>query len=132
MNSKYKKRFLIFFSVFALLIIAFFIARQPILDYVLKKVKAKVKDRFHAELVIGDAHFNGLREISIDQVALIPIGRDTLLTLKHASAKIRISKLLIGKITTRELIVQQVAVTLMKKDSMDNYSMFLKGNSKKD
>ena len=132
MNSKYKKRFLIFFSVFALLIIAFFIARQPILDYVLKKVKAKVKDRFHAELVIGDAHFNGLREISIDQVALIPIGRDTLLTLKHASAKIRISKLLIGKITTRELIVQQVAVTLVKKDSMDNYSMFLKGNSKID
>jgi hypothetical protein len=132
MNSKNKKRLVILFSIIALLIIALFLIRQPILDYVIEKAKSKVKQKFNATLVVGNASFNGIREICIDDVALIPSNGDTLFTLKHLSAKIRISKLFVGKVTTRSLIAQGVSITLIKKDSIDNYSSFLKSDSKKD
>ena len=109
-----------------------FLIRQPILNYVVEKAKAKVKEKYHATLVVGKAEFNGIREICVDDVALIPENRDTLFRLNHLSAKIRISKLLVGKVATRELIAQGVSVTLIKKDSIDNYSVFLKSDSKKD
>lgn len=115
-----------------LLLVVLLLVRQPILNYLVEKVKAKVKDKYHATLIVGKAEFNGLREICIDEVVLVPFQGDTLFTLKHASAKIRLSKLLVGKITTRELIVQGVAITLVKKDSIDNYSIFLKSEGKKD
>ncbi|MFM2157493.1 MAG: hypothetical protein RL516_2242 [Bacteroidota bacterium] len=132
MNSKNKKRLVILFSIIAFLIIAVFLIRQPILDYVIGKAKSKVKQKFNATLVVGNASFNGIREICIDDVALIPSNGDTLFTLKHLSAKIRISKLFVGKVTTRSLIAQGVSITLVKKDSIDNYSSFLKSDSKKD
>ena len=132
MNSKNKKRLVILFSFIAILIIALFLIRQPILNYVIEKAKSKVKQKFNATLVVGDASFNGIREICIDDVALIPSNGDTLFTLKHLSAKIRISKLFVGKVTTRSLIVQGVSITLVKKDSLDNYSSFLKSDGKKE
>lgn len=132
MKSKNKKRLVILFSIIALLVIAVFLIRQPILDYVVEKAKSKVKQKFNATLVVGNASFKGLREICVDNVALIPSNGDTLFTLRHLSAKIRISKLFVGKITTRSLVAQGVSITLIKKDSLDNYSSFLKSDSKKD
>jgi hypothetical protein len=132
MNSKNKKRLVILFSIIALLFIALFLIRQPILNYVIEKAKTKVKQKFNATLVVGAASFNGIQEICIDDVALIPSNGDTLFTLKHLSAQIRISKLFVGKVTTRSLIAQGVSITLVKKDSLDNYSSFLKSDSKKE
>ena len=132
MNSKNKKRLVILFSIIALLFIALFLIRQPILNYVIEKAKTKVRQKFNATLVVGAASFNGIQEICIDDVALIPSNGDTIFTLKHLSAQIRISKLFVGKVTTRSLIAQGVSITLVKKDSLDNYSSFLKSDSKKE
>jgi hypothetical protein len=132
MNSKNKKRLVILFSIVTILIIIIFAIRQPILNYVIEKAKVKVKQKFNATLVVGNAEFNGIRELCIDDVALIPSNGDTLFTLKHLSAKIRLSKLLVGKVTTRSLVAQGISITLVKKDSIDNYSVFLKSDSKKE
>ena len=132
MNSKNKKRLVILFSIVTILIIIVFAIRQPILNYVIEKAKVKVKQKFNATLVVGNAEFKGIRELCIDDVALIPSNSDTLFTLKHLSAKIRLSKLLVGKVTTRSLVAQGVSITLVKKDSIDNYSIFLKSDSKKE
>jgi hypothetical protein len=132
MNSKNKKRLVILFSIVTILIIIVFAIRQPILNYVIEKAKVKVKQKFNATLVVGNAEFKGIRELCIDDVALIPSNGDTLFTLKHLSAKIRLSKLLVGKVTTRSLVAQGVSITLVKKDSIDNYSVFLKSDSKKE
>ena len=132
MNSKNKKRLVILFSIVTILIIIVLAIRQPILNYVIEKAKVKVKQKFNATLVVGNAEFNGIRELCIDDVALIPSNGDTLFTLKHLSAKIRLSKLLVGKVTTRSLVAQGVSITLIKKDSIDNYSVFLKSDSKKE
>ncbi len=102
------------------------------MNYVIEKAKAKVKEKYNATLVIRNAEFNGIREICVDDVALIPENGDTLFRLNHLVAKIRISKLLVGKIATRELIAKGVAVTLIKKDSTDNYSVFMKSDNKKE
>lgn len=132
MTSKNKKILIVFISLLVLLISIVFFIRQPLLNYIIEKAKVKVKEKYNATLIVKSATFNGIREICVDDVALIPDNGDTLFRLNHLSAKIRISNLLIGKVTTRELIAQGVSVTLVKKDSIDNYSRFLKSDNKKD
>ncbi len=132
MILKNNRSILFFLAVLILFCVILFFVRQPILNYVIEKAKVKFKEKFNATLVIGNAEFNGIREICVDDVALIPENGDTLFQLNHLSAKIRISKLLIGKFATRELIAKGVAVTLIKKDSSDNYSVFIKSDNKKE
>jgi hypothetical protein len=100
--------------------------RQPILEYVLNKIKDKVKDRFDATLVVGDAGFAGFKVFYLNDIALIPANGDTLLKIRHFEAKISFRKFLKFRPGFKELLVDTTEVNLIRRDSSDNFSFFFK------
>lgn len=106
--------------------------RQPILDYVINKVKSKFKERYNATLVVGDAGFAGLKVFYLDDIALIPENGDTLLRMKHFEAKISFRKFLRLRPGFKELLVDTTTLSLVRRDSTDNFSFFFKRSNKED
>ncbi len=120
-------RWLLIILVFLLLFfVSLILLRQPILDFVIHKAKDKFNERYHAKLNIGDAGFMGFRDVYVSDVSLVPDCGDTLFQLKSLKARISISKLLKMQIGFRELIVDSATLSLVKRDSVDNYMVFLK------
>lgn len=109
-----------------LLMSSVLLLRQPILEYVINKVKVKFKDRFDATLVVGDAGFAGLKVFYLDDIALIPANGDTLLKIRHFEAKISFRKFLKFRPGFKELLVDTAVVSLVRRDSSDNYSFFFR------
>jgi len=123
---KLSRWLLIILSVLLLLFVSVILLRQPILDFVINKAKDKFNERYHAKLNIGDAGFMGFRDVYVSNVSLVPESGDTLFQLKSLKARISISKLLRMHVGFRELIVDSATLSLVKRDSIDNYMVFLK------
>jgi Transglycosylase len=123
---KLSRWLLIFLSVLLLLFVSVILLRQPILDFVINKAKDKFNERYHAKLNVGDAGFMGFRDVYVSDVSLVPESGDTLFQLKSLKARISISKLLRLHVGFRELIVDSATLSLVKRDSVDNYMVFLK------
>ncbi|HOS48913.1 MAG TPA: biosynthetic peptidoglycan transglycosylase [Bacteroidia bacterium] len=123
---KLSRWLLIFLSVLLLLFVSVILLRQPILDFVINKAKDKFNERYHAKLNVGDAGFMGFRDVYVSDVSLVPESGDTLFQLKSLKARISISKLLRMHVGFRELIVDSATLSLVKRDSVDNYMVFLK------
>lgn len=123
---KLSRLLLILLSVLLLLFVSVILLRQPILDFVINKAKDKFNERYHAKLNVGDAGFLGIRDIYISNVSLVPESGDTLFQLKSLKARISISKLLKMHVGFRELVVDSATLSLVKRDSTDNYMVFLK------
>jgi len=118
---------LLFFSSLILL-------RQPLLEFAIKKVQEKVKKRYGATLIIGDAGFLGFRDVYLKNVFLIPPdGKDTLFSLRSVKARVRIGKLLQMKVGFREIVVDDANINLVKNDSAQtNYSFLFKRQENSD
>lgn len=121
----------IFVALTVLLLIAssIFLLRKPLLDYAINKAKEKFNEKYATKLDIKDAGFTGFRDIYFKDVSVVPATGDTLFTLKSLKARISISMLLKMKVGFRELIVDTATLSLIKVDSLDNYSVFLKRKS---
>ncbi len=117
--------------VFALFLFAasLLLLREPILDLVITKVKEKVFRKFKAELLIADADFTGIRDLTLRHVALVPENGDTLISIRRIQAKISISKLVRLHLGFRELIVDTGKITLIRRGDRNNYSFLLKRKS---
>ena len=120
-----KSWILIVIAVILLLITSVLLLRQPLLEYVVSKAKAKFKEKFDVNLEIGDVGFAGIRDVYIHDLVLIPANGDTLLTVRNVYARISISKLLRFKVGLRELMVDTTHLSLVRRDSSNNFS-FLK------
>ncbi len=131
---KFRKRLLIALSVLLLISSSVILLRQPLLDFVIKKAQEKIKLRYGATLIVGDAGFLGFRDVYVKNVILIPPdGKDTLFTLGSLKARIRVGKLLRMKLGFREIVVDSVLLNLVKVDSLqNNYSFLFKKHSNAD
>lgn len=111
---------------FFLLTASLFLLRQPIMDFAISKVREKFASRYELELKIGEFGFEGVRDVYIKDVLVIPANGDTLLSLGSFRAKLSLSRLLRLQIGFRELWVENAHLRLVKRDSADNFSFLLK------
>lgn len=128
-NIKFKKTMTLLLKiasvVFFLSIIAYFSLRGFFLQKAIEKVQHKLKQKYQAELLIGEAGFTGISGVSIKKLQLIPANRDTLLRLEEFSLKIRFLYALIGDIRVAEINLNEGFLQLSKKDSIRNFDGFL-------
>ena len=123
--SKSKSWIFILITSVLLLIATVLLLRQPILDFVVRKAKEKFKEKFDVDLKIKDAGFSGIRDIYFSDVSLVPANGDTLFAVKNVYARINVAKLLRLKVGFRELVIDTSHLSLVKRETSDNFS-FLK------
>ena len=56
------------------------------------QAQEKFKERYNADLKVGDAGFSGLKIFYLKNISLVPEGGDTLLTIANFEAKISFRK----------------------------------------
>ncbi|HKR04799.1 MAG TPA: biosynthetic peptidoglycan transglycosylase [Bacteroidia bacterium] len=116
------------FIICTILVFAgYFLFRNAVLHFVLHKVQEKIKTKYEAGLIIGRDYFSGFSSVNLDSILLIPLDGDTLLKINHIAADISFFKLIAGRLPYKNLSADTIAISLIKKDSADNYSAFLKG-----
>jgi hypothetical protein len=126
-----RKHWLFVFLVAVLLILSSMILfRQPLLDFVIRKVADKLEERFDTKLNVGEAGFLGFRDVYLRQVSIVPTGSDTLFTMQSLKARIRLRRLLSFEIRFNEIVVDSASLTLVKHRGTDNYSRFIKKSGK--
>lgn len=113
-----------------LLLTSYFLFRNVALHYVLQKAEDKIKSKYNAQLIIGDSYFSSFSSVNLDRISLFPDGSDTLMKAQHIEADISFLKLISGRLPYKNLSADTISISLVKKDSADNYSVFLKGKKK--
>ncbi|MEP7171311.1 MAG: hypothetical protein ABI855_18225, partial [Bacteroidota bacterium] len=116
------------FIVSAVIVFAgYFLFRNVMLNFVLHKLQEKVKTKYDAELLIGKDYFSGFSTVNFDSIIVVPYDSDTIMKANHVEADISFLKLIAGKLPYKNLTVDTFSISLIKKDSTDNFSVFLKG-----
>src|SRR5688572_8206076 len=121
-----RKFWLFILVILVLLLSSIILMRQPVLNYVTRKVQEKFKEKFNADLRIGESGFLGFRDVYLRNVVLVPEGGDTLFTMQSLKARIRLKRLLRMEVRFNEVIIDSATVSLVRHDSTDNFRVFLK------
>lgn len=96
----------------------------------IRKVQSRLEERFHTKLKIEDAGFLGFRDVYLKNVSVAPEGSDTLFKMQSLKARIRLRRLLRMEVRFNEIVIDSASLTLIRRNGVDNYSQFLKGQKK--
>lgn len=86
--------------------------------------------KYNAELKIGKIQWKGLTRFEVEKLSLKPVQGDTLLKIKYIRARISFWKIVIGRIGLNKFELTDTYVTMIRHDSVTNYS-FLFAKAKK-
>ncbi len=125
-SLNWRKILLIIASIFVGFVILLFIFRGPVVRGLIKKKVAVFNQNYQANLQIGDFSFSGIFGAMIKDVSLKPVNGDTLLRVHSVYARINFWKLLLFKVSLTDLELIDANITLVKKDSINNYDFLLK------
>jgi hypothetical protein len=114
---------------FVLLLIAFFVFRNTILQRALLKISAKVSRDYQSNFTVEHAVFSGLTGVELSGVTLVPPGNDTLFHVSNITASVSFWNALVGNIQLKDLDVRDGFVQLIKSESGKNFDIFLKGKN---
>lgn len=120
------KRIFVAACLILLAVLSVFIFRNALLDYAFGKIAARVSERTGMSLKTGEKGFEGIRNVFVKELSLVPPGKDTLIYLARADVKISISKLFRFRIGFDEIFVDSLRVNMVQyADSSTNYKMLL-------
>jgi hypothetical protein len=114
---------------FVLLLIAFFVFRNTILQRALLKISARVSRDYQSAFTVDHAAFSGLTGVELSGVTLVPPGNDTLFHVSSITASVSFWNALVGNIQLKDLDVRDGFVQLIKSESGKNFDVFLKGKN---
>lgn len=116
--------FLVLFSIVAVIAIN---KRDPLLRSAIEKAKAKALEDYQIELQIGEAYFSGLKEVTFDNIAAIPIGADTLAKIDLLRVSVKLFPLLSGTVKLANVDLENASLRFIKKDSVtSNYDFIFR------
>jgi len=124
-SLNWKKVLLISSGIFIGFIILLFLFRGPIVNALLSKKIAGFNQTYQADLQIGDFSFKGITAAEITNISLRPVDGDTLLKVASVYARINFWKLLLFNVSLTDFELQHASVSLVKRDSINNYSFLL-------
>ncbi len=128
----WKKILIIVSGIFAGFVILLFILRGPIVRNLIKTNVNSFNETYKADMQIGDFSFSGISGALIKNLTLKPIDGDTLLNVQSVYAKVNLWKLLLFKISLTDLELINANITIVKRDSINNYRFLLKDNKQKE
>lgn len=100
--------------------------REPLLRSAIQKAKVKVNKDYKIDLLIDKAYFSGLREVTFENVKIIPQGSEQLASVKLLKVSVKIFPLLSGTIKIADLGLENASLTFIKKDSTSNYDFIFR------
>ncbi|MFZ4401592.1 MAG: transglycosylase domain-containing protein [Bacteroidales bacterium] len=125
----WRKSILIISLIIIGFVILLFVFREPIVNSLLHKKIENFNKRFQADLQIESFHFKGITAAEISNISIRPVNGDTLLKVASVYAKINFWKLLLFNVSLTDFELRNASITLVKRDSIDNYKFLLNRKS---
>ena len=128
MSTRKQKIFLfakIFLSVFALLIVCFFIFRDSLLQQAIAKASNKIDKEYNCTFSVNEAKFDGITGIDLSEIALVPKNADTLFSIQKMKTSVSFWHLMVGKIQLGTLKVSNGFVQLINNKKGKNFQAFI-------
>ena len=128
MSTRKQKIFLfakIFLSVFALLIVCFFIFRDSLLQQAIAKASNKIDKEYNCTFSVKEAKFDGITGIDLSEIALVPKNADTLFSIQKMKTSVSFWHLIVGKIQLGTLKVSNGFVQLINNKKGKNFQAFI-------
>ena len=128
MGTRKQKIFLftkIFLSIFALLIVCFFIFRDSLLQQAIAKTSIKIDKEYNCTFSVKEAKFDGITGIDLSEIALVPKNADTLFRIQKMKTSVSFWHLLVGKIQLGTLKVSNGFVQLINNKKGKNFQAFI-------
>ena len=132
MKSKKQILFLVFkiVGVVVLLAIVFFFSfRNALLQKAIAKIDAKCQTEYECAFHVKKAKFQGLSQLELQEVSLVPQELDTLFYIKSLQTSVSIWQLFLGNIQVEKLKLEKGYLQLVKDKRGRNFDAFLKSKS---
>ncbi|MBC7438480.1 MAG: transglycosylase domain-containing protein, partial [Flavobacterium sp.] len=132
MSTRKQKIFLftkIFLSIFALIMVCFFIFRDSLLQQAIAKASNKIDKEYNCTFSVKEAKFDGITGIDLSEIALVPKNADTLFRIQKMKTSVSFWHLMVGKIQLGTLKVSNGFVQLINNEKGKNFQAFI--NKKK-
>lgn len=98
-----------------------YLSRNLLLRYAVDQRIAKIEQRYRLKMSYQELSMQGLDEVNLKELTIVPINRDTLLHVTAMQLHLNFFKLLESKIEINRVNVSQLACTLIKRGNRSNY-----------
>lgn len=102
--------------------------RSKLLDKAVFKAQQQLYIDHQLNLEVAHYGFESINSVRFETLAVVPEGKDTLLTVDQLEIEVALWPLLFGTIKVADLQVMNAAVTLMKRDTLSNYEFLFNKN----
>jgi len=109
-----------------------FISRNAILHYFADRRISSLEKDYGLNIHYSSLNLSGLNTISLNDFTVVPLQRDTLLTLESLNVRLGLWNLLQGKPDVRDVHLDGLDVRFIKKDSIANYDFLFRSPQKKE
>lgn len=128
-----KAKFWLVFKIISLVVISaivvLFFIRNHVFNYLISETKDKFLKKYNCHLSIADAKMNGLIGFTFKEIFLVPVNRDTLVSIANFEGRISIPSLISGAIALNSINVRQGKIYANHKNGKDNFSFLFKRNA---
>ena len=125
-----KQKFFLFLKVFTVLSVLFFgglfLFRDALLQKAITKIEAKFKNEYHCDFSVKKANFNGISEVELHDMVLVPKNADTLLSVQKIKTSYSLFELFTGDLQLKNLEMNNGFIQLVKNQNGRNFDAFLK------
>lgn len=104
--------------------------RESMLKKLINKTINKAKNDYGLQVRIENAYFSGLSTVSMKQLSVVPLDRDTLSAIEELTVGVKIFPLLFGDIKLSEIKINNGLFNVVVKDSLTNLDFILKRKSR--
>jgi hypothetical protein len=112
--------------LFVVLIIAFYLFRDAVLQQTIAKVSNEMEIDYNSTFSVKKASFDGISSLNLSDVVLAPKNADTLFKIQKLRTSVNLWQLLVGNVQLGTLEIKNGFVQLVKKGKVRNFDAFLK------
>src|SRR5690606_12611763 len=108
------------------------IFRDNLLQKAVVRASDKMKRDYNSDLQIKNAHFVSLNEITVDEITLVPVGKDTLLHIGQMKTQVNLGQLFTGDIRLDRLSLENGFIQIVKDSTGRNFDPLLRPQVRKE
>ncbi len=116
-------------ATIVLVVIAFFILRNPVLRHLIDIRFQSIEKRYKLHLSYSDASFSGLRTIKLKGFTVVPLQRDTLVRINDINLSFKPLALLSRDIVITNLNLEETLINLRRKGNESNYLFLIENQA---
>lgn len=129
MDKLHKKRNLIAgcsIGALILLVVIFYLSRNAILHHIVNKRTVAIEQQYGLSIRYNELTMNGLSEVVLQRLSVVPHHCDTLLTLQTLNVRLSLPRLLRGHLAIRNVSVDNLHASFIKENGASNYDFLFR------